>query len=289
MLPLQSYEDDVFINDANSTNVSDTVVNLNELVVGSELGSGGFGSVCECFMRGNKYALKKFHKNRTNDRASRESFESEKTVLHLSHPNIVRTYFTFAFEDTHCVLMEFVSRKTLQNIIDDSNEIIDINRCKRFARDIIAGLAYAHRNNIVHLDLKPANILITATGECKVADFGCCQVVGDTSVPSTPTKSSLTGTYAYRAPELLRGESISTKADIYSFGICLWQMLVRERPFGNEHYQVIIFKVVAYNLRPIVPTASDQIEMDYIELMKRCWDKENKNRPTADEILKHLS
>ena len=268
----------------NSINTLDVL----NAVYGKEIGKGGFGSVYECYIRGTKYALKKFHQNSKNEKAVRESIDSEKSIINLCHPNIVRTYLTF-FEETYCVLMEYVGQKTLQNLIDDENESIPIRRCIEFTKSIASGLSFTHSQNIAHLDLKPSNILLTPRGECKIADFGCCKVINDESIPSTPTKSNLTGTYSYRAPELLRGEPATTKSDIYSLGVCLWQMIVRDRPYGNEHHQIIIFKVVAYNLRPTIPTTIYATHVSFVDLMQKCWDQNKNIRPTAEQVLQYLS
>ena len=264
-------------------------IDITDLEIGIQLGVGGFGSVCECYINKKRYALKKFHRLSKNKRAARESYECEKQALNLCHPNIVRSYFTFTFDGSECVLMEYVDRKTLQATIDNQKEVLDKKRRTRLLIQIASGLEYAHLHDIAHLDLKPSNILMTVTGDCKIADFGCCQKISAKTSPSTPTKSNLTGTYAYRAPELFKGESPTTKADIYSLGICLWQMLVRERPYGSEHHQVVIFKVVAYDLRPRLPEKFSAEEKRDIELMQICWHKEKSRRPSARGVIECMS
>lgn len=259
----------------------------HDITLGARLGSGGFGTVHECRIGGHKYALKRFHNNNTrNARAAQESFSSEQAATKLIHRNIVRSLFTFVRHDSRFVLMEFVEARTLQSIIDDDiKESLGSQRCIKFARQISAGLAYAHAKKIVHLDLKPLNILVTqSTDECKIADFGCCKDLTEIAAasPGTPTKTSLTGTYSYRAPELLRGEPATEKADIYSLGICLWQMVTRQRPYGNENHQVIIFKVVAYNLRPAIPEDTNEL---YKQVMVQCWDQCKDKRMCAKNIL----
>lgn len=258
---------------------------FEDLRVGKQLGSGGFGTVCECFISGKKYALKRFHVQRRNEKAAEESFQSEQAALKLQHRHIVRLHWTFTRDNTHFILMEYVSRNTLQEIIDSDTQVLNSKRRIKFAKHIASGLEYAHKKNIVHLDLKPANILVSSTtDECKIADFGCCKVLDENTQPTTPTKSSLTGTYSYRAPELLRGESPTVKADIYSLGICLWQMVARERPYGNENHQVIIFNVVAYNLRPKIPARLEEAEQLYTSIMTQCWDTKKESRPSAQHV-----
>ncbi len=259
-----------------------------DLEFGERLGAGGFGVVHEVRYKSKKYALKKMH--RMSTKAARESFEAEASIVHLRHPNIVRTHAVFTMDDSACILMELVSRNTLQNVIRDiDTEVLDENRRFRFALDISRGLSYAHGKGIAHMDIKPSNILITKNDTCKIGDFGCCQSLesADQKIPSSPTKSNLTGTYAYRAPELFRGEFATPKSDIYSFGICMWQMLAREKPYGSKNHHVVIFGVVAYNLRPSI---SEEMNCGarYRQFMEECWDKDPLRRPAAKELARAL-
>ena len=263
-------------------------VNLSQLKIGEKLGSGGFGTVFAVKYGSRQFALKKLH--RINTKAARESFEAEASTKHLRHPNIVRTLSVFTMDDSACVLMEFVSKRTLQTVITDvETEVMPENRRLRFSLDIARGLGYAHSRGIAHLDIKPTNILITNDDTCKIGDFGCCQSMkaSGNEIPMSPTKSNLTGTYAYRAPELFRGEYATPQCDIYSLGICLWQMLVREKPYGSKNHHVVIFGVVAYNLRPSIP--EDVIcGARYRQLMESCWHKDPLGRPAAKDLAKAL-
>lgn len=267
-----------------------TTNGIDDITIGKQLGRGGFGTVCECFVTNKKFALKRFHVQSRNKKAAEESFLSEKIALQLQHKHIVQTFRTFTRDDTHFILMEFVSARTLQSVIDNDTEVLSYTRRIQFARQIVSGLEYAHLRNIVHLDLKPANILLNATTDhCKIADFGCCKILSEEDTQATtPTKSNLTGTYSYRAPELFRGEPPTVKADIYSFGICLWQMLARQQPYENQNHQVVIFNVVAYQLRPTIPEDLQGVETSYTDLMSRCWHQTKEQRPEASEILQSL-
>lgn len=272
---------------AEKKSVFDTI-DQSDLEIGEKLGAGGFGVVFAVKYASRDYALKKMH--RMSTRASRESFEAEASIVHLRHPNIVRTLSVFTMDDSACILMEFVGRRTLQKVITDvENEQLPEERRLRFALDVSRGLSYAHGKGVAHLDVKPTNILITKDDVCKIGDFGCCQSVGpaDNERPSSPTKSNLTGTYAYRAPELFRGEFATPQSDVYSLGICLWQMLVREKPYGSTNHHVVIFGVVAYNLRPTVPEGM-HAGARYKQLMEQCWHKDPSSRPTSKQLARAL-
>lgn len=273
--------------------------------IGRTLGSGGFGTVYEASLEGRKLALKKMHRNVKNPHALHESIQAEKLVLPLRHPNIVRTLAVLERENPRDVwiLMEFAGHRTLQSIIDDDREQLENARRCRFLRDIACALKFVHENSLVHLDLKPANVIVDRQDMCKLGDFGCCQSVAvltaenELALPPSPSpspKGLLTGTFAYRAPELLKGELPSTKADMYSLGICLWQMLTREQPYGLESHFVVIFGVVAHHLRPslenLPPIASDdKSSLTYIGLMKALWQAYPIDRPSAQEVLQTMN
>ncbi|EDO38327.1 predicted protein [Nematostella vectensis] len=267
------------------------------LNIGKLLGSGGFGSVFEGKYRGKKVAVKKLHVNSKNPRAVLQSFQAETSIMSFRHPNIVRTLAATSGElplGRRLIVMEFAGNKTLRTIINCEKEVIDESRRLKFACHLCSALEFIHEREIAHLDVKPANILVDDHDLCKLSDFGCSQVVGDSdeNLPVSPTYSYLTGTFAYRAPELLKGETPTTQADVYSMGICLWQLLTREQPYGSENLYVVVFGVVAYNLRPCVPSTEQESLKRYENLVEQLWQPNPASRPTARvsmEVLRSLS
>lgn len=271
---------------------------------GRLLGSGGFGTVFEADIKGRRVAVKRMHTTLRNPRAMHDSLQAEKLVMPLRHPNIVQTFAILENEDLSQVLivMQFAGERNLQSVIDNERENIDMTRRLKFATDITRAMEFIHGNYLAHLDLKPANVIVDSYDTCRLADFGCCQLVttGNNEqecLPPSPTPSppssrlSLTGTFAYRAPELLKGEEPSIKADMYSLGICLWQMLTREQPYGLESQFVVIFGVVANQMRPSllqVQQSHDITTYAFVELMTRLWQAEPDRRPCASATLSSL-
>ena len=175
-----------------------------------------------------------------NPRAVLQSFQAETSVASFRHPHIVRTIAASSSDSPlseRIIIMEFAGPRTLQNILNNELEVIGEDRRMKFASHMTMALEFIHEQNIAHLDVKPGNILVDSKDVCKLGDFSCSQLVnkGDENLPVSPTHSYLTGTFAYRAPELLKGECPTPKADIYSLGICLWQLLTREQPYGWEN------------------------------------------------------
>ena len=252
------------------------------------LGTGGFGSVYKGFLGEIPVAVKRMHAQTKNESAKDESFKAELNTLTLKHPNIVAALTASAADslDGAFIIMEFAGDRNLYQVINNLDEPMDHFRRVRYSADLAKALRYIHSTCVVHLDVKPSNIIVSPDDVCKLGDFGCCQIVEEGTGIVTPTqRSHLTGTFAYRAPELLRGEPPSTKADIYAFGVTLWQMLTRELPYGNENQHVVIFAVVAYNLRPTLPPPSDDpVQMCFSDLFVQCWDADPQARPNAQVL-----
>ncbi|KAJ8033239.1 Serine/threonine-protein kinase mos [Holothuria leucospilota] len=266
-----------------------------EFTIEGILGSGGFGSVFLAKYCGSQVAVKNLKKSGQNKRALFQSFRAEFNALYLKHVNIVNVLATSAlqdFDEGAFIIMEYAGRRNLQQIINDVHENLAITRRGTFAAQIISGLNFTHSAGIAHLDIKPANIIVNDNDVCKIGDFGCSQLVQNgQGTTSHANRSYLTGTYAYRAPELLRGDAATTRADIYSFGITLWQMLVRETPYARENHHVVIFGVVAHNLRPKFPEFAlrNANETWYRETIENSWAANLHDRPTAEDLVNILA
>ena len=268
------------------------------------LGCGGFGSVHLAELDGQRVAVKVSHQRPKADQKSIvNSFLAETQASKLHHENIVRI-LGVCLENggPDCVgpapilVMEYAGQRNLQRVIEDPSENIDCQRRLRFALDISNALMYAHSHNFLHLDVKPSNVIVSDRDTCKLGDFGCSQLAPNKADPLTPTSSSLTGTFAYRAPELLRGRLPTDRSDIYSLAVCLWQLLSRERPYGYEEHQIVVFAVVAYHLRPefssamAVPATDEREEqvLSYRSLVEESWQADPVQRPSAQSVVSRL-
>lgn len=117
-----------------------------------------------------------------------------------------------------------------------------------FCAQIASGLRHCHQNLIVHGDVKPANVMVSPMGICKLGDFGNSIKLDVNATGSQHTRPAedIVGTAAYAAPEIIRGLCSTPSSDMYSFGILLWQMETREMPFAGEHPHVIMYKVTCF-------------------------------------------
>ncbi|XP_005087642.1 proto-oncogene serine/threonine-protein kinase mos [Mesocricetus auratus] len=269
------------------------------------LGSGGFGSVYKATYHGVPVAIKQVNKCTRNLRASQQSFWAELNIARLRHDNIVRvvaasTYTPEGSNSLGTIIMEFGGNVTLHQVIygatrspghlSCSREQLSLGKCLKYSLDIVNGLLFLHSQSILHLDLKPANILINEQDVCKISDFGCSQKLQDLWCRQTPPHH-IGGTYTHQAPELLKGETATPKADIYSFGITLWQMTTREVPYSGEPQQVQ-YAVVAYNLRPSLAGAvftASPTGQALQSILRSCWEARALQRPSAELLLRDLN
>ncbi|XP_059837176.1 proto-oncogene serine/threonine-protein kinase mos isoform X1 [Hypanus sabinus] len=270
----------------------------DELKLFDLLGSGGFGWVYKGTYYGNTVAIKKVRKCTKNNLAARQSFWAELNVAHLVHENIVKVVAATTsvpaspqLEDcVGTIIMEYVGGASLDHRIYNSADSLEVGECLRFSSDIVSGLSFLHSLSIVHLDLKPANVLLTDSGRCKIGDFGCSdKLAASNDLRPNGQLRHLGGTYTHRAPELLRGCNATLKADIYSFAITLWQMVSRDHPFSGDR-QCVMYAVVAYNLRPpFSPVFNETLMGRRIRsVIDDCWAVEPINRPSAEQLLETI-
>ncbi|CAI9600140.1 unnamed protein product, partial [Staurois parvus] len=260
------------------------------------LGSGGFGSVYRATYRGQTVALKKVKRCSKNRLASRQSFWAELNAARLCHPHVVRVLAASAScpgdpGSPGTIIMEYAGSGTLHRRLYGRGPPLGRACCLRYARHITDGLRFLHRGGVVHLDLKPANVLLDPGNVCKIGDFGCSQRLREDGGGDCSTQlRHLGGTYTHRAPELLRGESVTAKADIYSFAVTLWQMVTRELPYTGDR-QCVLYAVVAYDLRPKIGPSFLVTEEGRAarDIVQNCWAARPENRPSAEELLHSIS
>lgn len=176
-------------------------------------------------------AVKILHAQFANDDEFVIKFKREaQGAAKLSHPNIVNIYDVGRELNTHYIVMEYVSGETLKEKIQREG-ILQEEEALHIAREIARALEHAHQNNLVHCDIKPHNILVTKSGGIKVTDFGIARA----ATSSTMTYSgTIIGSVHYFSPEQAKGSAISTKSDIYSLGVVLYEMLTGCLPFIGE-------------------------------------------------------
>jgi len=206
---------------------------LNRYEILEKIGEGGMGVVykAKCTLL-NRFVAVKILKTELSDSEDLIArFKREANYIgSLSHPNIVSIYDVGVDNNINFIVMEYISGKTLKQIIKvnirfSPLETLDI------ALQIAKALEYAHKNNIIHRDIKPDNILITEDNIVKLTDFGVAKVL-DSVTMTTPNK--IIGSVHYFSPEQAQGKPVDCRTDLYALGVVMYEMVTGQIPFNGE-------------------------------------------------------
>jgi eukaryotic-like serine/threonine-protein kinase len=234
-------------------------------VIQRKLGSGGMAIVylAEDQELGRRVALKLLDDRHASDEQFVERFRREaQSAAGLNHPNIVSIFDRGFAEGTYYIAMEFLDGRTLKELLV-RNGPTPIPIAIDYSRQILGALSFAHRNGIVHRDIKPHNIVVGGDGRLKVTDFG----IARSGASQMTEAGSIVGTAQYLSPEQARGAPVDPRSDLYSLGIVLYEMLTGKVPFTGDTPVEIAMKHLSQVpeppsvLRPEVPHDLDAIVM----------------------------
>jgi predicted Ser/Thr protein kinase len=204
-----------------------------ELEIIELVGQGGMGAVYKAKQRNlDRLVALKIFLYRSDDPEFAERFKREARALgKLNHPNIVVVH-SFGVRDTmHFLLMEYVDGLNLRQVTQE--ETLDPVHAMQLVPDLCDALQYAHSEGVIHRDIKPENILLDTRGRIKIADFGLAKIAGGNDAGLTQTQQVM-GTWNYMAPEQKeRPTEVDHRADIYSLGVVIYEMLTGELPLGR--------------------------------------------------------
>ena len=217
----------------------------------SVLGIGGMAVVYKAFDQklGRNVAIKVLRDDAAMDTESRRRFHKEyQAVAMLSHPNIRAVYDVVSSGDTEYIVMEYVDGINLKQYVKKKGHL-SWKEALHFSAQIARALSHAHAKGIVHLDIKPQNIMLLRDGTAKVADFGIAQFEG----AADNDGSEALGSIHYISPEQARGEPVDSRSDIYSLGVVMYEMLTGKLPFDGESVAEVAVK--HFTVVPEAPTA----------------------------------
>ena len=251
-----------------------------------ELGRGGMGGVykAEDTKLKRHVAIKFLPKHIAADSEERERFKIEaQAAAALSHPNIATIFNIEEVDDELFIVMEFINGQELKDRIDAGPLTVD--ESLDIATQIGKGLQAAHKNGIVHRDIKSANIMLKEDGQVKIMDFGLAKVHGGKQI----TKAGTTlGTAAYMSPEQTSGETVDHRSDIWSLGVLLYEMLSGQLPFKGDYDQAITYSILNEEQQPITGLRTG-IPMEMERIVNKCLQKDPADRyQHADELIVDL-
>ena len=173
-----------------------------------------------------------------------ERFRREaQAAANLNHPNVVAVYDWGQQSGTYFIVMEYVEGRSLSEIVRTEGPLHP-RRAAEITADVAAALGFAHRNGVVHRDIKPGNILISPSGQVKVADFGIAQAIAGGTEAGLTQAGAVMGTATYFSPEQAQGRSVDPRSDLYSLGCVLYEMLTTRPPFTGDTPVAIAYKHV---------------------------------------------
>jgi len=245
--------------------------------LGSQVGLGSYGVVYKGKWKGVQVAVKRFIKQKL-DEASLLDFRAEISIMaELHHPNIILYIGACLKRPNLCIVTEFAKHGSLSDVLQNSAIKLPYQQRLKLLQSAAKGINYLHslHPSIVHRDLKASNLLVDEDWNAKVADFGFARIKEENS---TMTRC---GTPSYTAPEVIRGEKYGEKADVYSFGIIMWQVLTRNQPFAGRNFMGVSLDVLE-GKRPQIP---QECPKAFKKTMKRCWHAEAAKRPSMEEVL----
>ncbi len=235
------------------------------------IGGGGMALVYRAIDRrtGHSVAVKVLRPEYSKDQEYLSRFEREATAASkMSHHNIVNLLDLGQDKDCRYLVMEYVRGKTLKDVISQKGALPpDI--ATQIAIRILSALQHAHKNGVIHRDIKPQNILVHSEGHIKVADFGIARVAGSNTISRT---DSVMGSVYYFSPEQASGEDVTFASDIYSVGVVLYEMLTGAPPFDGETPVAVALQHINAKpkpLREINPDITPALERVVVKAMEK--------------------
>jgi serine/threonine-protein kinase len=255
-----------------------TVTQIGKYPILGILGVGGMGVV----YRGMDNSVGREVAIKTLTQATeelRQRFLTEARSGILNHPNIV-TIYDFGEQDGNpYIVMEFVAGSSLENLMRSGRRISMIEKLE-IARQTCLGLGYAHKKGVIHRDIKPANIMVQPDGDIKIVDFGVARLK---NVSGQTQTGMVIGTFHYISPERLLGKSADGRADIWSVGIVLYQLLTGNLPFPGEDFSIL--QRVIHEPYPPLPSAISGYPPGLDQVLDRALAKDpNERYETAEEM-----
>jgi len=256
----------------------------SEITLSKELGKGAFGVVYKGTLRGKSVAVKKLNAQNL-DEETLASFRKEVAIMSkLRHPNVLLFMGACTAPGNLMIVTELMPRGSVYDLLHCETEL-DFTRKMKMAHEAALGMNWLHCSKpvFIHRDLKTGNLLVDDNWNVKVSDFGLSHIKQHQE--GVRGSYGAIGTPLWMAPEVLLNKDYDEKADLYSFGIVLWELLTAQDPFPNiETFSMMLDQVCIDHERPEIP---ENCPETLRELMEACWDPEPQRRPSFESLLKN--
>lgn len=223
---------------------------------------------------------------RATDRAEDYSrfINEARSSASLDHENIVRIYEIGQDDDWLFIAMELVSGMDLESMITSAGPI-DARRACLIGAEVAQALAYAHQMGVIHRDIKPGNLILSRTGQCKITDFGLARRLDSSDEFTDPSRA--VGTPHYIAPEVACGKPATPASDVYGLGATLWHLLAGRPVFQAPHTRGLIMKHIRERVPDLCRVRPD-IDKDLVRVLERALAKRPQERWAADQLARML-
>ena len=214
----------------------------------AKLGEGLMGTIylAEDTRLGRQVALKFIHTSRLKEKQAKDRlFREARAAAAIDHPNVAAIYEVSEVEHQPFIAMAYVQGKQLEDRVSEGP--MEIAEALDIGSQLADGLASAHRQGVVHCDLSPANVILSADGRVRIIDFGVAKLSSTTRL----SEPSLMGTANYVSPEQMKGEAVDQRTDIWSLGVILYEMLSGKRPFEADHREAVYYAIAHKTPEPM--------------------------------------
>jgi len=259
-------------------------IDISDIQIKERIGKGTFGEVYKGIWNGTEVGVKFLTPTNITEQFLQDFYKEVTIMRSLRHPNVLQFLGACTSAPNVSIVMEYMPKGSLFKILHDESIVLESERIRTMVIDAARGMNYLHISDpiIIHRDLKSHNLLVDDHWRVKVCDFGLSKICQTSSDMNNMTAC---GTPSWTAPEILRNEHYTTAADVYSFGIVLWECITREDPYyGMPPFQVVL-AVGTKGLRPLVPQTCHSC---WIKLMTECWSENPSERPSFSSVMNSL-
>ncbi|RXH87698.1 hypothetical protein DVH24_034598 [Malus domestica] len=251
-----------------------------QLKFGNKVASGSCGDLYKGTYCTQEVAIKVLKPECVNPDMLKDFAQEVYIMRKVRHKNVVQFIGACTKHPSLCIVTEYMSGGSVYDYLHKQKGVFKLPSLLKVAIDVSKGMTYLHQNNIIHRDLKAANLLMDENEVVKVADFGVARVNSQSGV-----MTSETGTYRWMAPEVIEHKPYDHKADVFSFGVVLWELLTGKLPYEHLTPLQAAVGVAQKGLRPTIPKNTPP---KLAELLEKCWQQDPATRPDFSEIIENL-